>query len=105
MVPHGDESRVRQIGLVEIANVGGNETRGIYRVVLKKCPPFRGALKQKWRAGEIEVGREDEEVLVGEVEGFHRQKRGVYDLLWLALKSCGLERRNLATTTSGHSDD
>ena len=88
--------------MVEIANVGGTEAIGNYAVVLTKTPPFTGALKAAWRKGRISVDGdrvtglatgEDGEVIAGFVEGHHRTKRGVYDLLYRALKACGLEAR------------
>lgn len=94
ILPGGDEARARTIGCVEIANVGGTQEIGNYAVVLKKTPPFPGALKAAWKKGTLVVGRDDEEVIVGAVVGHHRQKRGPYDLLFRALKACGLEARN-----------
>lgn len=90
LLPGGSEERKRTIGLVEIANDGsGTESRGNYVVALKKTPPFSGALIKNWKRGEFE-----EDVETGTVEGHHRSLRGVYDLLYMALKSCGLEGRN-----------
>ncbi len=91
LLPGGDEKRKRTIGLVEIANVGGNQQVGNYRVVLTKTPPFRGALKATWKSGELS---DDSEVIIASVEGFHRVKRGSYDLLYRALAACGLAERN-----------
>jgi hypothetical protein len=85
LLPGGSESRARTIGLVEITNAGGTAKVGDYIVVLTKTPPFRGALKAAWRTGRIVVGLEDEEIIVGKVEGHHREKRGSYDLLFRAL--------------------
>lgn len=93
LLPHGDESRKRTLGLVEIANVGGTVEVGEYAVVLTKTAPFRGALKAAWKRGIVQKQAEDEEIIAGRVEGHHRSKRGVYDLLYRALKSCGLEAR------------
>lgn len=108
LVPGGDSSRARTIGLIEIAKTytaPGNLAS--YAVVLKKCPPFNGALIQAWRKSTI-VGvtvspgsdhvdgvatGEDDDIIVAGVEGHHRTKRGVYDLLYRALKACGLEGR------------
>lgn len=92
LLPGGDESRARVIGLVEIANIGGTVELGTYAVILKKTPPFAGALREAWRRGRYASG-EDDEVIAGEVVGHHRTKRGVYDLLYRALKACGLESR------------
>ena len=94
LVPGGDETRIRTIGLVEIANVGGDLIRGDYLVVLKKTPPFKGALRSAWRQGRLPAAPDDEEILSGEVLGHHRQQRGSYDLLYRALRSCGLDERN-----------
>lgn len=101
LLPGGDASRARTIGLVEIANIGGTEAIGSYAVVLTKTPPFSGALKAAWRRGRITaagqvngvIEGEDADVIAGLVEGHHRTKRGVYDLLFRALKACGLEAR------------
>jgi hypothetical protein len=91
MLPGGDETRKRTIGLVEIANVGGDRLIGDYQVVLTKTPPFKGALRERWRAGKFV---DDEEAIVAKVEGFDRVKRGSYDLLFRALSACGLGARN-----------
>jgi hypothetical protein len=110
LLPGGDESRARTIGLVEIANTAvldGNF--GEYVVVLKKTPPFSGALKSAWRRGRLVASEtqiagvlfregdgdysEDDEAILAEISDHHRTKRGVYDLLYRALKACGLEAR------------
>jgi hypothetical protein len=104
ILPGGSESRARIIGCVEIANIGGSPEIGNYVCVLKKTPPFPGALKAAWRKARIIddghqlIGRsinwrEDDEVLIAEIQGHHRRRRGVYDLLYRALKACGLEDR------------
>ena len=92
LVPHGDESGTRLIGIVEIANVGGTPEVGNYSVVLKKTPPFPGALRAAWKRGLLKG--EDDDAIAATVEGHHRTKRGSYDLLYRALKACGLDRRN-----------
>lgn len=93
LVPHGDETRKRVIGLVEIANDGtGTPQKGNYKVFLKKTPPFAGALREAWRRGLLKG--EDDEAIAGVVEGHHRTQRGSYDLLYRALKACGLDARN-----------
>jgi hypothetical protein len=101
LLPGGDERRARVIGLVEIANIGGSATVGEYAVVthseyavvLTKTPPFTGALKTAWRRGRMPIEREDEEIIMGRVVGHHRTRRGSYDLLYRALRACGLEVR------------
>jgi hypothetical protein len=93
LLPGGDETRKRTIGCVEIANVGGDLVHGDYVVVLKKTPPFPGALRAAWRKGTLTPGQDDEEIMVGKVEGHHRSRRGSYDLLYRALAACGLDKR------------
>lgn len=91
MLPGGDESRKRTIGLVEIANVGGNQKVGNYSVILKKTPPFKGALRAAWKSGALV---DDDEAIIAAVEGFDRVKRGSHDLLYRALAARGLAERN-----------
>lgn len=104
LLPGGDASRARTIGLMEIANV---QTRldgtADYAVVLTKTPPFTGALRAAWRRGRLTcddqvvngaIAGEDEEAIVALATGHHRTRRGVYDLLFRALRACGLETRN-----------
>jgi hypothetical protein len=104
LLPGGHEAGKRTIGLIEIANVATRlDGFADYAVVLKKTPPFAGALRAAWRKGKLTVGDqaingalsgENEDFIVALVEGHHRIKRGVYDLLFRALKACGLEARN-----------
>ncbi|MCK5013232.1 MAG: hypothetical protein KAS66_05390 [Candidatus Omnitrophica bacterium] len=100
LIPSGVEANARPLGIVEIANTGGDMELGDYTVTLKKTPPWKGALKSVWKKGKLTVGYEDEEVIVGGLEGFHRQKRGPYDLLFCALIACGLDSRNKAVRIS-----
>jgi hypothetical protein len=95
LIPRGDESRKRTLGIVEIANDGtGAPERGNYRVVLTKTAPFPGALRAAWKKGLLEG--EDDDAIAAYVEGHHRTRRGVYDLLYRALRACGLDKRNPA---------
>lgn len=96
MIPQGQEDQARPLGIVEIANTGGDFNFGDYTVTLKKTPPWKGALKATWKKGNLNVGHEDEEIIVGGLEGLDRHKRGPYDLLFLALKACGLDKRTKA---------
>jgi hypothetical protein len=93
LLPGGNASRARTLGLMEVANSGGTAELGDYVAVLKKTPPFQGALKSAWRRGVFEGGRDDAEVLAGRVVGHHRTQRGVYDLMLRALLACGLGAR------------
>lgn len=104
LLPGGNEGNARTIGIMEIANI---QTRvdgtADYAVAMKKTPPFSGALKTAWKKGRVTSGDhvlngalsgEDEDLIVGMVTGHHRTRRGVYDLLFRAMKACGLEVRN-----------
>lgn len=60
-------------------------------------------LKAAWRTGLVTyddrainsiVAAENEELLTGIVIGHHRTRRGVYDLLFSAMRACGLHLRN-----------
>ena len=95
VVPFGIEERKKKIGMIEIGNdgSGGHET-GNYNVILKKTAPFKGALVATWRKVVLDQLDGDEDIVAGKIKGFHRTRRGVYDLLYRALKSCGLDKRN-----------
>jgi len=103
LLPGGSEDRARTIGIMEIANIATRaDGTADYAVVMKKTPPFAGALRAAWRKGLVTsddravngalVG-DDDEFVVGLAEGHHRTRRGVYDLLLRALKACGMESR------------
>ncbi|MEA1674066.1 hypothetical protein [Nitrospirillum sp. BR 11163] len=93
LLPGGNEAGKRTIGMMEIANVGGDLIQGNYAVILTKTPPFAGALRAAWRRGAMQPGHEDEQVMAGEVVGHHRTQRGVYDLLYRALMAVGMHQR------------
>lgn len=103
LLPGGNEARAATIGVIEIANLTTRpDNTADYAVVLKKTPPFAGALREAWRKGRLTSGDaaingavagEDEEAIYALVNGHHRQKRGVYDLLFRALRACGLDAR------------
>jgi hypothetical protein len=106
LLPGGDARRARTIGLMEIANLRthANGTAD-YAVVLTKCPPFKGALKAAWRKGLVKsdadgviaqvTAGEDSDCMTAFISGHHRNRRGVYDLAFRALRACGLTERNL----------
>lgn len=108
LLPGGDSGRARTIGLVEITNVvrGGLEHpdgTGDYAVVLTKTPPFAGALRAAWRKGRLVADEgliagmacgDWDDMTVARVAGHHRSRRGSYDLLYRALRACGLAARN-----------
>ncbi len=106
ILPGADASRARTIGLMEIANLKTHPD-GVadYAVVLTKTPPFAGALRAAWKKGRLKVDDlalngaitgEDEEMIVALATGHHRSRRGVYDLLYRALRACGIDARNPA---------
>lgn len=104
LLPHGDETRARTIGIMEVAHLREHlDGTADYAVALKKTPPFAGALKAAWKSGRVSYGDralndvvagEDEALITALAAGHHRTRRGVYDLVFRALKACGLDRRN-----------
>ncbi len=94
LLPGGREADARTIGQIDIANVGTDAANfGCYQVVMKKTPPFSGALRLAWKRGIYPGLAEDEDIMQGYVEGHHRSARGIYDLLYSALRACGMEAR------------
>jgi hypothetical protein len=78
MVPKGDESRKRVVAVGEIANnLGGGEESGNYDAWFSMFAP---RTHEVWK--------------YGKVEGFPRQKRGHWDLLFRALRDA-VGSRNL----------
>jgi len=104
MLPRGNEAKAYTIGVMEVANVATRlDGTADYAVILKKTPPFRGALEDAWRKGRFTssdgvvngcIAGEDKEAIVALAAGHHRTQRGVYDLLFRALRACGLDGRN-----------
>jgi hypothetical protein len=76
LVRKGDPNNVRLLGVMEIANVGGTEDVGDYSVRLSTA----GDARRTWRQGIV--------------RGFPRKRLLGWDLLYRALKSCGLAERN-----------
>jgi hypothetical protein len=68
--PHGDETRARNLGCVEIANIGGTQTRGDYKVKLSKSAEY-AKRPGNWKSGAV--------------TNFPRTRLGPYDLLLRAL--------------------
>lgn len=104
LLPGGNEGRARTIGVMEIANIRMHDDgTADYAVVMKKTPPFAGALRAAWKKGLVSASdrfvndvltSEDDDLIAGFASGHHRTKRGVYDLLWRAMRACGLDKRN-----------
>lgn len=104
LLPPGDASRARTIGIMELAHLRQHlDGTADYAIALKKTPPFAGALQAAWKSGRVScddravndvVAGDDEALITALVDGHHRTRRGVYDLLFRALMACGLDRRN-----------
>lgn len=72
LLPSGDESRKRTLGVVNIANdLTGDLDTGNYDVWLSKS--LVGKAGQTWKKGRV--------------EGFPRRRLGPYDLLYRALRA------------------
>jgi hypothetical protein len=104
LLPGGKADRARTIGIMEVAHLREHlDGTADYAVAMRKTPPFAGALVAAWKTGRVAyddralnqvVAGEDEALITALVTGHHRTRRGVYDLLFRALKACGLDRRN-----------
>lgn len=102
--PGGSADLARTIGVMEICNLKTHaDGTADYGVAMKKCPPYRGALREAWRKGRVSCNEiainavtagDDESLLTAMTSGHHRTKRGVYDLLFRAMVACGLDKRN-----------
>lgn len=89
LVPHGDESRTRRIGLIEIANdATGNNVIGNYSVAMTTAEPHENAYR---RGIAITEAADPNEVRTAAVTGFERV-RGVYALLYRALEALGADQ-------------
>lgn len=74
----------RLLGVGVISNVGGDAERGDYSVWLSKMQPRE---RQAWKQGGIKLT--DEEVqhfFDTDVQNFDREKRGCWDLIYIALR-------------------
>lgn len=74
----------RLLGVGTISNIGGNEKYGAYKVSLSKMAPKE---RQEWRGGTALADRALCEWVEGDVVEFDRERRGGWDLLYLALKA------------------
>ena len=81
LVPYGDESRKRVLGIGEITNDAmGTHTTGNYHGRLSKWAPKTG---QTWRRGTV--------------TNFKRKAHGPWDLVYLALAACVGDRNGGVT--------
>ncbi len=84
------------------ALIAGRKTPEI-AVLMKKQPPYAGAIRLAEKRGRVTfddaalngvIAGDDDDLLTALVTGHHRTRRGVYDLLYRALRACGLDTRN-----------
>lgn len=88
LIPRGDESKKKNLGVVEIANDGeGTQTHGNYMVRLAKF----GKPTHTW--------------IKGVVNNFPRKTKGPYDLLLQALIATVGHRNQKAISLSEHLQD
>jgi hypothetical protein len=73
----------RLLGVGTIENIGGTPERASYRVWLGKMQPKE---REAWKRGTFDADRDIIENVEGIVEQFDRQRRGCWDLLYLALR-------------------
>lgn len=88
-----DPSRDKLLGVMEIANVGGNAVQADYEYELRSPPEGVDLLDytatlSKWEPKVKEVWKR------ALVKGFDRQNRGAWDLLYLVLRNA-VGSRNL----------
>lgn len=104
ILPGGDASRARLVGVMDISNIKMH-TNGTadYAVLMKKQPPYAGAIRLAEKRGRVTfddaalngvIAGDDDDLLTALATGHHRTRRGVYDLLYRALRACGLDTRN-----------
>lgn len=87
MVSANGPERDRLLGVAYIANTGrGEHGRYTYEVFLSKWAPKEKEAWKRGRAG-IPDDRLLEDQMRGEVVAFDRNKRGAWDLLFLALRA------------------
>lgn len=74
----------RLLGIGIINNVGGDVARGDYHVMLSKMAPKE---REAWKSGTLPLDVGDMlDGFEGDVTQFDRQRRGCWDLLFLALR-------------------
>ena len=86
MWPRGDSAAARPIGEIRIANIGGDQNSGDYRIELRKSPEY-AKRPGIWKAGVV--------------RGFPRLRLGPYDLLLRGLAACIQQRNPGAALANG----
>lgn len=76
-----DYDRLLGIGVIE--NIGGDPQFGNYRCRLSKMAPRE---RQAWKEGRVTLDDATVQELAGDIAHFDREKRGCWDLLYLALR-------------------
>ena len=83
MWPSGDESKAYEYARAYVSNdcLTTIKTRGVYgSYTVKFMQSHKYNPKKVWKKGRA--------------ERIHRSKRGIWDVLYVALRSAGLEKRN-----------
>ena len=91
MWPLGNEKRAYEMTRAYIANLGGTtlETKGeygTYKADFMQSVQFNP--KKIWKTGAV--------------QRIHRHKRGLWDILYVALRSIGMEERNPNKNEEAH---
>jgi hypothetical protein len=74
----------RLLGVGVISNIGGDEQHGDYSVWLSKMEPRE---REAWKQGKIVLTPEDiQHFFDTDVTHFDRERRGCWDLLYIALR-------------------
>jgi hypothetical protein len=73
----------RLLGVGVIKNIGGDAHRAHYHARLSKMQP---KAREAWKQGTFDIDRDVEETIEGLLENFDRQRRGCWDLIYLALR-------------------
>lgn len=79
-----DRSRDKLLGVGVISNIGGDGQHGDYSVWLSKMEPRE---RQAWKQGRVPLtATEVEHFFDTDVRQFDREKRGCWDLIYIALR-------------------
>jgi hypothetical protein len=87
LVSANGRERDRLLGIGLISNIGGDAQRGNYDVWLSKWAPRE---RQAWKTGQFVPDGELAALVDGlsaPVSNFDRERRGAWDLLYLALRA------------------
>jgi len=117
IVPYGVEENIRQIGRIDIWNLGRNtnETSNYAVVQFKPGSPFEDALTLASAKGLVTFDRhgivtdvrdwDDQEIKIVHVIGHDRKTRDANDLLYRALVALGYAERNPSPKSERRKND